>query len=108
MVLEGLSVDVERDLTLHALFLVEVDSGFYTADLVSDSDREDRSDGVERDFCFVKLGLVEGDFDGLGLGVVLDDQLVPYPFLEELKPVRSDQASTCLGLWLSGEEDKIV
>ena len=98
MVLEGLPVDVEDELTHLALFLVKVDSGFYTIDLVTEGHREDRSNGIERDVSFVELGLVEGNVDGLTLSQVLGNQRVLHSFHEEVEGVGSDQTSSRLGL----------
>ena len=92
MVLEGLTIDVKGELIQ---FLVEIDSGFNAAIFfINECDREYRSDISEGNSGFVVVSLVEGDFDCLILGKMLDNQHVLFPFNEEVKGVGSEKTST--------------
>ena len=91
MVLEGLPVDVEGELTD---FLVEINSGFDAANIVRDGYRAYRSSGAKGNASFIEVGLVEGDVDCLVLGKVLGNQHVLLPSHEELEVVCPDQTSS--------------
>ena len=86
MVLEGLPVDVEGELTD---FLVEINSGFDAANIVRDGYRAYRSSAAKGDACNFFVSLVEGDVDGLALCEVLSNQHVLHTFHKELECVGS-------------------
>ena len=91
MILEGLLVDIEGELS-H--FQIEVDKGFDAAYHIIEFDWKDWGNFVEGNARFAEVGLVKGDFDSLVLGKVLDNKPVLLSFHEELKSVGSDQTST--------------
>ena len=95
IVLKGLVIHVVHKLTN---FLVKIDFGFNTANIIREDDREDGSNLKEGDACFVEVFLVEGDVESLVLGKVLNNEHILLTVCEEPEEVGPEQTSSCYRL----------